>query len=125
MSVKQAEKCVKEAKEKMKGGFFSGMFSSKKDRIEEAVALYKEAAQQYKIAGSSKHYLHTDQESIDCLKSAANLCESMGDVGEAADMLSSAGDLEAKENPAGACELLKGAALMFIKSGKSADVWHS
>lgn len=46
----------------------------------------------------------------------------MGDVGEAADMLSSAGDLEAKENPAGACELLKGAAQMFIKSGKSAEV---
>lgn len=53
MSVKQAEKCVKEAKEKMKGGFFSSMFSSKNDRMEEAVRLYKEAAQQYKIAGNS------------------------------------------------------------------------
>lgn len=82
--------------------------------MEEAVALYKEASQQYKIAGNN-------QESIECLKSAANLCEAMGDVGEAADMLSSAGDLEAKENPSGACDLLKGAAQMFIKSGKSAD----
>jgi uncharacterized protein YaaN involved in tellurite resistance len=54
MSIQQAQKCVKEAKEKMKGGFFSSMFSSKKDRMEEAVALYKEAAQQYKIAGSSR-----------------------------------------------------------------------
>jgi hypothetical protein len=122
MSVQQAQKCIKEAKEKLKGGFFSGMFSSKKDRMEEAVRLYMEAAQQFKIAGSSSPYLPPEEDSVEALKSAAALYESLGDMGDAADALSSAGDLLGQDHSAEACELYKSAAQMFIKSGKSAEV---
>jgi alpha-soluble NSF attachment protein len=112
--VQQGQKCIKEAKEKLKGGFFSGMFSSKKDRMEEAVRLYMEAAQQFKIAGSK-------EESIEALKSAAALYEALGDMGDAADALSAAGDLIGTDNSGEACELYKSAAMMFIKCGKSAE----
>lgn len=122
MSVQQGRKCVKEAKEKLGGGFFSNMFSSKKDRMEEAVRLYMEAAQQFKIAGSSIEIVTLEDESVDALKSAAALYEAIGDMGDAADALSQAGDLIGTDNTGSACDLYKSAAQMFIKSGKSADV---
>jgi alpha-soluble NSF attachment protein len=114
MSVQQAQKCVAKAKEALKGSFFGNMMSSKKDRMGEAVELYKEAAQQYKIAGDKAN-------SIDCLKQAASLYQGMEDVGDAADCLSNAGDLLKEDSPADACSLYKQCAEMYIKNGKCGD----
>lgn len=51
--MKEAEAALKGMASVIAGGFFSNLTSSKKDRMNEAVELYKSAAQQYKIAGAS------------------------------------------------------------------------
>lgn len=68
------------------------------------------------------HLLLVEDEAIEALKSAASLYEAIGDMGDAADAFSSAGDLLSSDNTAEACNLYKSAAQLFIKSGKSADV---
>ena len=99
------------------------MFGNKRERNEEAAGLYKEAAQQYKIAGNSNRSFQADDKAVEAYTQAARLYEGLEDMQETADCYSNIGDLEFKASSVTkACEALKNSAQIYLKQGKPGDV---
>ena len=76
---------VKKAQEKLKGGVFKNLFTSKNERIDEALDYYRKAIDNYKLA---KNWFECAMMNLECSK----LSVIQKDHRETADFLSEAGN---------------------------------
>lgn len=98
----------------LKGGFFSNMFGSKNERVENGIECYKRAANYYKLASKFEEAAVTYQR-------MANLAESISELDDAADFLNKGGDLYMNVNSYEAGKMFTKAAGYFEKAGKIAN----
>lgn len=87
----KAQEHVKKAQEKLKGGVFKNIFTSKNERIDEALDCYKKAIDNYKLA---KNWFECAMINMECSK----MTELQKDNRETADFLSEAGNQYLKAN---------------------------
>lgn len=87
--VNMAKDEEKQAAKKLAGSFFGNLFGSKNERIEESMEHLKRAANFYKLGG--KH-----EEAAVTYKRMADSAEQLKEFDDAADYLSSAGDMYAQ-----------------------------
>lgn len=87
----KAEEHIKKAQQKLKGGVFKNMFTSKNERIDEALDHYRKALDNYKLA---KNWFECAMTNIECSK----LADVQKDHRETADFLSEAGNYFLKAN---------------------------
>lgn len=107
----EGDKAVKKAQASIKGNFFGNIFSSKNQRVEEALDLYKKGLDNYKLA---KNWVECAAINQEC----AMLSKSIGEERDAAGYSAEAGDflMKAKEEER-AVQMYKEAVECFKKNG--------
>jgi alpha-soluble NSF attachment protein len=101
---------MQEAEKKLKGSFFGNMMSSKAERYDAACELFKQAANNYKLA---KRWEDAAKAYLRCAD-----CEKVNNSSDAAENIVEAANMLRKVNTADAIKYLQEAAREYLNSGR-------